>query len=151
MEIESVNIYLRQEIERERIDFDENTINLLNEGRRQGVPVALDNARVYMFINEMKRRGKTYGVVDTCRGPFIIVSEDDMEIFDNRAEYMDTELSFRLQNDCLRYWCENCLNDDEMSSVTDLNDNIVSIPQNLSNQYDTWLDQMKLNLKISMF
>ena len=151
VEIESVNIYLRQEIERERIDFDDNTINLLNEGRRQGVPVALDNARVYMFINEMKRRGKTYGVVDTCRGPFIFVSEDDMELFDNRAEYMDTELSFRLQNDCLRYWCENCLNDDEMSSVTDLNDNIVSIPQNLSNQYDTWLDQLKLNLKISMF
>ena len=97
VDIESVNMHLRQEIEKERSEFEDNSINALNEGRRHGgIPVAVNNARVHMFINEMKARGKTVETVDTCCGPFIFIPEDDMEIFDNRAEYMDTELSFRL-------------------------------------------------------
>ena len=59
-----------------------------------------------------------------------------MEIFENRAKYMDTELSFRLKNDCIIYSHKNCLNDTEKSSLTLLNESIVSLPQSLANQYD---------------
>ena len=59
IEIESVNMHLRQEIEKERSEFEDNSINALNEGRRHGgIPVAVNNARVRMFIKEMKARGK---------------------------------------------------------------------------------------------
>ena len=49
-------------------EFD-NSANCLHQYRHKGVPLAVNNARLHMFLCAMKSEGKEYQVVDTAWGP----------------------------------------------------------------------------------
>lgn len=117
----------------------------MTEGRNFGIPVAVNNARIHLFLTKMKQNGKEYKFAETEWGQFCFIPEDDMGLFERKDEYMDSTYAYRLLNERFRYWFS--LQHGNTSSVAELSNEIVQMPHDMANEYDTWVEQMKLNIR----
>ena len=154
VDIETVVQYLRNQLLREQDSLNdtfqmENSINTVHDLKGNGVPVCVDNARIHMFISTMKKRAREYKTADTVWGKFVFIPEVDLEIFENhRDSYMDPRRSYRLNNEPFRYWLANVF-DGNHTDVDNSDDTIVEMSHDIANAYDTWVDGMKSNLRLS--
>lgn len=155
MTMETVLEKIRYELEQENnTSHDmfklENSVNLFHEFKRDGVPVCVNNARVHMFIRAMQKRSKQYKTAETIWGKFVFIPEDDMMIFENqRGEYMNPSRSFRLFDEPFRYWLSSVYIGN-VTVVDTSNGTIAEMDHDIANEYDTWVEQLKFNLRNSM-
>ena len=154
-DMEHVIEYLQREILREQDtshgSFEvENSVNAFHDLRCNGVPVCVNNARVHMFIKAMKQRSKEYMMVETVWGQFAFIPEADMEIFEsNRDAYMNPNRSYRLDIEPLRYWLTHVY-EGNVTEVDFSEGTAAEMSHDVANDYDSWIDSIKLNLRLSM-
>ena len=138
-----------QNINDESPEFN-NSANCLIQNRHKGVPLAINNARVHMFLRAMKTEGREYQIIHTAWGQFAFIPEEDMDIFETqRSVYMPSGRSYRLFNTSFRYWLFNIYEGNALHVDTS-NGKVAEMDEDIANAYDTWADNLMLNLRLNL-
>ena len=138
-----------QNINDESPEFN-NSANCLIQNRHKGVPLAINNARVHMFLRAMKTEGREYQIIHTAWGQFAFIPEEDMDIFETqRSVYMPSGRSYRLFNTSFRYWLFNIYEGNALHVDTS-NGTVAEMDEDIANAYDTWADNLMLNLRLNL-
>lgn len=142
---------IKEMINNETTAKDDNSINHFRDFRQEGtIPVGISNARVVLFIKYMESKGRKYKQFQSGFGKFVCIPEEDMATFDEKAIYMEDSKAYRLNSKALCFWLQNVCPEERRGNVTITDQEVVQIPHDIADSFDTWYDQLRFRIRITL-